>query len=189
MNYHRTTFRHFFKFFLSVSLYNRFAFLKSSLIKGLCCFFVVLGLIALVSTQVSIVYSQSNSLPYHLFLNLKHLTPKKGQYTCFHSPWYGGQVIKKVVGMEGDIVTYDKNGNLWLVTFDREPKFQVKRLRIGKQQEFAKDGRKLTPIQAGFIPKGKVFVVGEHERSFDSRYEELGLILIKELQGRLIALL
>jgi hypothetical protein len=31
--------------------------------------------------------------------------------------------------------------------------------------------------------------MGAHERSFDSRYEESGLILEKALQGRLIAIL
>lgn len=188
MNYLKQAMNYFSRVLLDRSLNTYLTSLKNSLIKGLCCFLVVLGLILLLSTQVSLVYSQSNSLPYHLFLNLKHLTPNKGQYTCFHSPWYGGQVIKKVISTEGDILTYDKDGNLWLVIFERESKFQVKRLKIGKHKEFAKDGRKLTPIKSGFIPKGKVFVLGEHERSFDSRYQELGLILTKDLRGRLIAL-
>lgn len=188
MNYPKTTPHLLSKFFPVSPLSHGFTSLKSTLIKGLCCFLLVLGLISLISSQVSIVYSGSNSLPYHLFLNLKHLSPIKGNYTCFHSPWYGGQVIKKVVGMEGDILTYDMQGNLWLATFDRNAS-KGARLKIGKQQESAKDGRKLTPIKAGFIPKGKVFVLGEHERSFDSRYKELGLIAEKELKGRLIALL
>lgn len=188
MNVFRSPIYRLSEFFQNISLGTCLSSLKYSLIKGLCCFLVVLGAISLLSSQVSVVYSKTNSLPYHLFLNLKHLTPNKGQYTCFHNPWYGGQVIKKVVGTEGDILTYDKDGSLWLVIYDREPKLQVKRLKIGKHKEFAKDGRKLTPIKSGFIPKGKVFVLGEHERSFDSRYEELGLISVAELKGRLIAL-
>lgn len=175
-------------FLSNLTLGNSFASHKNSLLKGLSCFLVVLGVISLISSQVSVVYSKSNSLPYHFFLNLKHLAPKKGHYTCFHSHWYGGQVIKKVVGMEGDTLTYDNEGNLWLVPFDIDTS-KGTRLKIGKQQEFAKDGRKLTPITAGFIPKGKVFVLGEHERSFDSRYAELGLVSLSKLNGRLIALM
>lgn len=175
--------------FFNISLSDKTCFLKGGLIKGLYCFLGVFGLISLLLIQVSLVYSRSHSVPYHFFLNLKQATPQRGHYTCFYSPWYGGKVIKKVVGREGDALSYDDEGNLWIVVVNLKERLPAKHILIGKYKEFARDGRKLTPIKTGIIPKGKVFVTGEHERSFDSRYEELGLISEQELKGRLIALI
>jgi len=110
---------------------------------------------------------------------LKQLSPQKGSYTCVHSPWYGGTVLKKIVGTAGDALSYDKEGNLWV----------GHKLKVGKPKKKSKDGKVLTPIEAGVIPKGMVFVVGNHERSFDSRYQELGLIAERDLKGKVIGLL
>jgi len=184
--------------------------LKKQWVKGFCTFLVVFGVIWQASNYVTLVYSRTNSLPYSLFLNLKQVTPKRGQYTCFECPWYGGRVIKKIVGMGGDALFYDDKGDLWIEAASRDESLQVATfrvatlrdaspridhystrvdfLKIGKHKQRSKDGRLLTPIKAGVIPQGKVFVVGDHERSFDSRYEELGLISEKVLQGRLLAL-
>ncbi len=153
--------------------------LKNQFIKGICIVLFILGVFHIGSKHIGLVYSPTHSLSYRLFLNLKKVTPKKGDYTCLNSPWYGGHVIKKVVGLSGDHLTYDQGGNLWI----------GKALKIGKPKRKAKDGRPLTPIKPGIIPSGMVFVSGEHERSFDSRYEELGLIPEKDLQGRLLALI
>lgn len=186
------------------------ALFKKQWAKGLFAFLLALGVIWQASNYISLVYSRTNSLPYSFFLNLKQVTPKKGHYTCFDCPWYGGRVIKKVVGVGGDILFYDDQGDLWIQTIFRVESLQDKSLRdesfrgetlqgehystrvdflkIGKHKERSKDGRLLTPIKAGVIPPGKVFVVGDHERSFDSRYEELGLVPEKALQGSLLAL-
>ena len=164
--------------------------LKKQWVKGFCTFLVVFGVIWQASNYVTLVYSRTNSLPYSLFLNLKQVTPKRGQYSCFECPWYGGRVIKKIVGMGGDILFYDDKGDLWIETTLRIDHYstRVDFLKVGKHKERSKDGRLLSPIKPGVIPQGKVFVVGDHERSFDSRYEELGLIPEKILQGRLLAL-
>ena len=159
------------------------AFLKKQWVKGFCCFLVTLAVISQVSSYVGLVYSRTNSLPYRLFLNLKHVTPKRGDYTCLDSPWYGGRVIKQVVGMGGDTLSYDDEGNLWVKTL-----WIGRQLKIGKQKKHTRNGRLLVPIKPGVIPHGKVFVLGNHERSFDSRYEELGLVSEKNLHGRLLAL-
>lgn len=153
-------------------------FLKTQWVKGLCTLLVVLGVISQISNHLGLVYSRTDSLPHHLFLHFKQLKPKRGDCTCIDCPWYGGRVIKKVVGIGGDSITYDATGSLWV----------GRHLKVGRPKKKAKDGRLLTPIKSGIIPQGKVFVMGEHERSFDSRYEELGLVLEKELQGRLVAL-
>lgn len=151
---------------------------RKQLYKGLVVFILVFAFIAWIKDYVSFVYSSTDSLPYRLFLALKRMDPKKGDYTSFNSSWYGGPVIKKVVGTAGDGLTYDAAGNLWV----------GQALKIGKPKKKAKDGRPLTPIKPGVIPEGRVFVSGEHARSFDSRYEELGLIPEGDLQGKLLAL-
>ena len=156
--------------------------------KGFCGFLVTLAVISQISNHLSLVYSRTDSLPYRLFLNLKQVTPKRGQYTWFESPWYGGRVIKKVIGTAGDSLFYDKQGNLWIARLNIRAPSQNALLKIGKPKTESKDGRVLTPIKPGTIPEGKVFVSGNHERSFDSRYEELGLIPEKDLQGCLLAL-
>ena len=157
--------------------------------KGLCTFLIILGVTSLVSEHVSLVYSHTDSLPHHLFLQCKHVKPKRGDYTCFDSPWYGRRVIKKVEGMAGDKLVYDKEGNLWVETLWVNALWVGRALKIGKPKRQAKDGRPLTSIKPGIIPDGKVFVVGDHERSFDSRYAELGLIPETALQGKLLAII
>src|SRR5690606_5538661 len=142
----------------------------------------------LASQHINLVYNPTDSLPHHLFLQIKRIAPQRDDYTCFMSSWYGKRVIKKVVGTAGDTLTYDAEGNLWVNALWVGRACPGAPVKIGKPKKQAKDGRSLTPIKPGVIPAGKVFVIGEHERSFDSRYEELGLVPESALQGRLLAL-
>jgi conjugal transfer pilin signal peptidase TrbI len=166
---------------LIISLVQRFSFLKlgKQWLKGIFCFLIVFALITWLKNHVSLLYSSTDSLPYRTYLRLKQMGVKKGDYTSFASPWYGGNVVKRIVGVAGDTITYDSEGNLWI----------GRQLKVGKPKKKARDGRPLTPLKPGIIPEGLVFVMGAHERSFDSRYEESGLIPEKALQGRLIAIL
>lgn len=176
-----------FKFFTN-ALYHYTTLAKKQWVKGLCCFLLALGFISQLSHHVGLIYSNTNSLPHHFFLHLKNVKTHRGHYTCFHSPWYGRSVIKQVIGMEGDRLSYDKDQNLHVDILDINSLWLGRQFLIGKPKNQSIDGRVLTPIKPGIIPKGMVFVCGDHERSFDSRYEELGLIPEKYLQGRLIAL-
>ena len=47
-----------------------------------------------------------------------------------------------------------------------------------------KDGKPLTPLRVEIVPEGYVFVAGDHLRSFDSRYEEFGLVSQQNLWGK-----
>lgn len=145
------------------------------ILKGFFGVFLGFSAIAWAKNYVCVLYSATNSLPYHYFLEFKQVTPKKGQYTVFESPWYGGKVIKEIAGIAGDKMTYDEDGKLW-----------VGDQLIGCPKDKSFDGRTLTPLEPGVIPKDFVFLKGDHERSFDSRYAELGLIHVKNLQGRVI---
>ncbi len=144
-------------------------------LKGFISTLVGFGLIALAKDHVCLVYSETDSLPYHYFLQFKKASPQKGHYTIFECPWYGSKVIKEIVGEVGDEINHEDDGSLW-----------VGEQKIGETKKFARDGRPLSPLKARAIPEGYVFLKGDHERSFDSRYEEFGLIPINDLQGRVI---
>ena len=133
--------------------------------------------IGTLSIFCKIAISETDSLPEHYFLHLPFMKPHKGEYTLFYSEWYQGKIIKKIIGVEGDKVMRDKTGCVW-----------VNQTRIGVPKLKATDGSRLTPIKVQVIPKGYVFVYSNNENSFDSRYEELGVIPVSSLQGRLLAL-
>jgi type IV secretory pathway protease TraF len=84
----------------------------------------------------------------------------------------GLTIVKYLVGIEGDRITNEKN-NIYVNAY-----------YIGTAQ---KTGQ-LTPIKDQIISKGYLFVSGTHRYSFDSRYEEFGLIKVSDLKGRAIGL-
>ena len=129
------------------------------------------------SVFCKIVVSETDSLPEHYFLHLPFMQAKKGQYTLTYSKWYQGKIIKKIIGAKGDRIWYDKDGLLW-----------VGETKVGRLKQKASDGNFLTPIKPQVIPERYVFLYSNHPNSFDSRYEELGLIPVAALKGRLIAL-
>jgi conjugal transfer pilin signal peptidase TrbI len=60
---------------------------------------------------------------------------------------------------------------------------------VGAFIKTTSSGHELRPLKfSGPLPKGYVFVASPHERSFDSRYEEMGLLNLKDLKGRAIPL-
>ncbi len=124
-----------------------------------------------------IVISETDSLPEHYFIHLPYLKAGKGDYVISYSDWYKGRIIKKIIGIGGDKVWYDKAGYLF-----------VNHIRIGLPKLSSTDGRPLTPIAAQVIPQNYVFLYSPHESSFDSRYEELGLVPQSAFRGRVVGL-
>lgn len=51
-----------------------------------------------------------------------------------------------------------------------------------------RDGKPLNPLEISIVPEGCVFVAGEHPRSFDSRYQEFGLVHQSHVMGRALQL-
>lgn len=125
--------------------------------------------------QIAIIYSETDSLPYHYFLAFKTIKPKKGHYTMCECPWYEGKVIKEIAGVSGDEIIYDADGNI-----------HVGGILVGVLKEQTHDGRVLTPLKVSVIQDGFIFLKGDHERSFDSRYAEMGLVSDIMLEGRLV---
>lgn len=141
-------------------------------LKCLGSFAIVFCIIKGITHNVHLILNKTDSLPYKAFIQLPKKTPEKGDYTLVSSAWYGGILIKRIIGVEGDEISYTKDG-----------KVKVGSQVIENQKSKSKDGRNLTPIKTTTIPKGYVFLHAPHSSSFDSRYQELGLISVKTLQG------
>lgn len=165
--------------------------------------FCLLGVgAALFLNQTTLLMNRSGSLPHKAFLVLKGWKPERGDYVTFtlspqrtvsQAPMSATvsmtllseasvakplSVTKQVVGVEGDVVR--REGDHILVG-DRA---------VGPLLKETADGLPLTPMAfEGMIPHGHVFVATAHERSFDSRYEEVGLIPEDRFLGKAIPIL
>lgn len=99
---------------------------------------------------------------------------ERGSYVYFKippNPYFDGELVKRVAGIEGDLISVS-NGIVY-----------VNGVQVGPAKPKTRKGYPLTPASRRFIPKGFVFVAGDHIDSFDSRYEEFGLVPLSRLQG------
>ncbi len=142
--------------------------------KQLLEFKITLGcllLLILLATQISIVLVTSPSIPYRLCLQVYNLKPRVGDICVFN--FKGRKFLKYLVGTAGDQIK-NVNNNIY-----------VGNSKVG----YAETNSIITPINNGIIPEGYVFVVGTHEKSFDSRYKEFGLVKIEDIRGRAFGLM
>jgi signal peptidase I len=144
---------------------------------GAFAFFMAFMVVGLSTSYIHVLVSETHSLPYHYFVHLPHVNPQKGDLSVIASTWVQKNIIKMIIGTEGDRLSYDNEGCLW-----------VNDHKVGKPYAVSTTGRPLHPIRSGVIPKDYVFVYSPHVRSFDSRYEELGLVHKAFLQGSAIGL-
>jgi hypothetical protein len=124
----------------------------------------------LLYSNFRIIELTSRSIPYKWCIHLLNVKPKKGDLCVFKRD--GKTTVKYLVGVSknkiknvNDIIYIDAN-------------------IIGH----AKRSKHLTPTSTYFIPEGYVFVAGTHEDSFDSRYEEFGLVDLKNIQGTAVGI-
>lgn len=117
----------------------------------------------------------SKSLPHWAFLIDRTRQPHVGDMVFFAPPanrFYGDRpFVKRIAAGPGD------------------------RVRIIDQQLFingeslcillgtAKDGSPLHPGPTGIIPDGQYFIHSNHERSYDSRYRDIGWISAERIIG------
>lgn len=151
-------------------------FTKASLKKGSVAFMLTFLGMGFFCEHVHFIKSTTHSMPEHYFIHFPHVKPKRGDITLVYNSFYQGNLIKRIIGVEGDKISYDKHGEIW-----------VGNKRVGKVYPTTRDGRPLKPFRPVIIPKGYVFLYAPHPRSFDSRYVEVGLVHRHQLQGRLIA--
>lgn len=150
---------------------------KKSIKKGLISFEIGFVFFGFISEQVHFIKSFTDSLPEHYFLQLTKFSPTKGDLTIVHNQFYGGRLIKKILGHAGDRISTDAMGNLW-----------VGQKLVGKVYPQTGEGKKLTRVKDQVIPEGQVFLYSPHPKSFDSRYQEVGLVPVAALEGLVIAI-
>lgn len=143
------------------------------------------------STKYEIRWNISESLPATFFILNKDELPVKNDYIAFN--YYdkscqsyrmrlnrkGCKVIfiKKATGVAGDVVT-----NSGREVF-------VNGVSMGKAKEYTLKLHRPLAVNSftGVIPQGYYYVHSDHKDSFDSRYEEIGLIPVSEVRGKAYA--
>ena len=129
------------------------------------------------------VLNTTKSLPYRFFVlkkrNASRLNvPHKESYIYFTHEKTNIPMIKQVKGVPGSRIHLDATQRMWVDDFC-----------IGIVQETTSTGEPLSALCETIVPEGFIFVYASHVRSFDSRYQEMGLVPISAIKGSGIALL
>jgi signal peptidase I len=131
---------------------------------------VYVGFLLLFFSQEQFVMMDSPSIPYRLCLQIFHLKPQKGDLCVFEKR--GHTLVKYIAAVPGDDISNVMDD------------LYINGEKVCKAERTAT----LTPVQSFFVPGGRVFVLGTHENSLDSRYEEFGLVNISDIRGTAIGL-
>jgi len=150
---------------------------KSKTFFLLVSFFIICMSVITRSDLIKLAINTSDSVPYRFFMVIKGTPLSKGNYASFYAPGNGRYptntvFTKKVAGVAGDnIIIKDKE--LW-----------INHQRVGHLLAKDSRGHLLSIVPAGKIPVGFYFMAGAHEKSFDSRYQGMGLIPANNIMGR-----
>jgi len=131
---------------------------NNSLSKNVLIIFLVVAVFILAVLGVGIRYNHSESLPERFYFAVPFLDPKSGWIVSFKHPKSKALLAKIVAGMPGDLIEVKEN----TVMINGVPKGEI--------------AKGMQPIQSQVISEGYFFVLGKHSESFDSRYEQFGLV-------------
>ncbi|WP_347990200.1 S26 family signal peptidase [Methylomonas sp. AM2-LC] len=142
---------------------------------------LIASLYFVVHLNYRLVFNETPSLPYTLFLVRYGENVKTGQVIAFN--WHGGKqypdgimFAKRLVASQGEVVVrHGRDFSIGDLTL------------VGKEHGiYTRDLYPNNQLQEGsnVIPIGKYFVAGDHEYSLDSRYSLLGLVDEKDVVGR-----
>ncbi len=155
-------------------------------LKKLTNYFVGIGVFMAIGwwlttyTQLLEVVSESLEGVRYILVH-KSASIKRGDIVSIqgHTPQYVGEHIftKRVIGLPGDRVIRNKTQ---LIIKAQNGSFSITLPLLTK----TKEGALLTPLSLNVIPEGYLFVIGDHLRSFDSRYEEFGLVKAENVWGK-----
>jgi len=143
---------------------------------------ILIALMGLISVYLiesegySLRWNRSSSLPYTLFFTHKFNQISEGMYVIIDHPKYSSCIGKKIIGRAGDFIEV-KNSHVF-----------INGRVIGEARKQSTNGTALHPISSGLIPPGFVFAYAPHPDSFDSRYEEFGLINLDWIREKLCPL-
>ena len=146
---------------------------------------ISLGLLAMffmgLQHKTCLVISESASLPWRAYLVIKGSSWKKGDIVTIqgHEGPYVKEprlLTKRIAGVAGDPILLEKQT------------LRVGQQKIGSLMSKTSTGKPLHPVEKRVIPSTHVFLAGDHPKSFDSRYEEFGLVHTRHILGRSIPL-
>ncbi len=159
---------------------------KKTLVKTSAILIIIGASYALLAYNFTIGLNTTTSLPYHLVLIKKHTTPTThDQLFAFKTPdsaryYHGKTMLKLVGGLPGDEIKIKE--------VSKQSILYVNQTVIGVIKERTLRGDSIAPTnQIGIIPKGKIFAYTPHKDSYDSRYQEIGLIDAGSILGVAIA--
>lgn len=155
--------------------------------KSVQIFFIISSLLTIVAAfNYKVVVNHSESLPINgVVIELGKIPSVRDQIFVFRlrkNQFYQNKevnFIKKVGGLPGDnVVVKDRE-----ILVDDKVIGTAQLITKGLSNKF--DGKKyeLHPLEAGKIPPHKFFAYTPHLDSFDSRYQEIGLIDEKDIIG------
>lgn len=99
--------------------------------------------------------------------------PKLGDVIGFYTPGIREKVVKRIIGMPGDVIDY-KEGILYV---------NQKAIQNLTQEKLRKRGDIEYPYQ---VPDNSYFVVGDNlNSSIDSRYKSIGCITKEQIIGKI----
>ena len=136
--------------------------------------------------RLPLLFNWTPSLPYRVaWLQYHHPPLRRGDFIIFsfageaqtRYPGLRGQPFFKIVrGLPGDVVTVAKRH----VAINGEG--------VGVAKTKAYDSRPLAPINPTVIPTGQYYVQGTSPNSFDSRYQDSGLVRAEQIIGVVVPL-
>ena len=148
---------------------------------GIGIFSIVLAGLGTCTQLLENVSESLDDVRYLLILKSSNI--KRGDIVSIrgHSPQYAGEHIftKRVVGLPGDWIIQNKTH---LTLKAQNGAFAITLPLLNQ----TKEGQSLTPLSLDVVPEGYLFITGDHLRSFDSRYEEFGLVPMKKIYGKVI---
>ena len=145
------------------------------------CLTLLLGvLLFIISFKTSILWNKSDSLPHKIYFLVKGRDWDKGDLVAikgFATQYTKDQhFTKRVVGVAGDLIKFKED---WIF---------INQQKIAKLKAKTYDNKKLNPIREQMIPQQYFFVIAEHKDSFDSRYQEFGLVHKNYIEGKVYAI-
>lgn len=140
-------------------------------------FLPIAGWLLLWVSGLEIAFNLTNSLPGNVYIVQPGVIPDRGEVISFSAPetarfYVGKKYLKRVAGVEGDLIEH-KDGFVFL-NGEKQAVILSKTL----------NGDTLVPGPIGPVPADSFFVLGKHERSYDSRYKSIGFIQKDRVIGR-----
>jgi len=165
--------------------------MKASILDMVSILLPVTLLLWIVATRTHLYECSSESLQgVRYILAMSRLSLKRGDIISIdgHDTAYvqGKTFAKKLIGLPGDGIEQTQAGIVISQTYPGRRQLNAPLVSPLPLLEMTKEGKSLTPISVKRIPIGYVFVAGDHPRSFDSRYEEFGLVPIEKIWGKAV---